>query len=52
MILTSKPIKSQEGLKAGLVDSVVEGKQLIPAAKAWALEMASGTKHRPFTLYR
>lgn len=52
MILTSKPIKSQEGLKAGLVDAVVDAKQLLDTAKAWALDMAAGTKHRPFTLYR
>ena len=52
MILTSKPIKSQEGLKAGLVDAVVEPPHLIGAAKQFARDMAAGIKHRPFTLYR
>ena len=52
MILTSKPIKAEAGLKAGLVDAVVKPDELLSSAKAWALEMAAGTKHRPFTLFR
>lgn len=52
MILTSKPIKSQDGLKAGLIDALVDSKELLSTAKQWALDMATGTRHRPFTLYR
>lgn len=52
MILTSKPIKSEAGLKAGLVDAVLEEGKLLATAKQWAVEMAEGVRHRPFTLYR
>ena len=52
MILTSKPIKAEAGLKSGLVDAVVAPDQLLPAAKARALDMASQQRHRPMSLYR
>ena len=52
MILTSKPIKAEAGLKAGLVDAVVPPEKLLEAAKAAALDMAARVRPRPMSLYR
>ena len=52
MILTSKPIKAEAGLKAGLVDAVVPPAQLLEAAKGAALDMAAHTRSRPMSLHR
>lgn len=42
MMLTSKPIMSEEGKKVGLVDAVVPIPQLLHAARRFALDIASG----------
>ena len=52
MILTSKPIKAEAGLKSGLVDAVVAPEKLLETAKSWALDMATQQRHRPESLYR
>lgn len=52
MILTSKPIKAEAGLKSGLVDAVVAPDKLLETAKSLALDMASQQRHRPMSLYR
>ncbi|CAI5459449.1 unnamed protein product [Closterium sp. Yama58-4] len=52
MILMSKPITSEAGLKAGLVDQIVPSNALLTTAKAWALNIASGRKPWLKTLER
>ncbi|GJP83108.1 hypothetical protein CLOP_g13311 [Closterium sp. NIES-67] len=52
MILMSKPITSEAGLKAGLVDQIVPSNALLATAKAWALDIASGRKPWLKTLER
>lgn len=52
MMLTSAPINDKKAAKLGLVDAVVPADKLLPAARAWAAEIAAGTKPRNFTLYR
>ncbi|CAI7825061.1 unnamed protein product, partial [Closterium sp. NIES-53] len=52
MILMSKPITSEAGLKAGLVDQIVPSNALLTTAKAWALDIASGRKPWLKTLER
>ncbi|CAI5528897.1 unnamed protein product, partial [Closterium sp. Naga37s-1] len=48
----SKPITSEAGLKAGLVDQIVPSNALLTTAKAWALDIASGRKPWLKTLER
>ncbi|BDA49067.1 Peroxisomal fatty acid beta-oxidation multifunctional protein [Coccomyxa sp. Obi] len=52
MMLTSAPINDKKAAKLGLVDAVVPADKLLAAARAWAAEIAAGTKPRNFTLYR
>lgn len=52
MMLTSAPINDKKAAKLGLVDGVVPKDKLLSAARAWAAEIAAGTKPRNFTLYR
>jgi len=52
MMLTSAPINDKKAAKLGLVDAVVPKDQLLPAARAWAADIAAGTKARNQTLYR
>jgi len=45
MMLRSKNIKAEEAMKSGLIDSIVaKPEDLLPAAKALALDIANGTK--------
>jgi len=39
---TSKPILSEEAVQVGLVDAVVPLRQLVPAARKFALDIVSG----------
>ena len=52
MMLTSAPINDKKAAKLGLVDGVVPKEKLLAAARAWAAEIAAGTKPRNFSLYR
>ena len=52
MMLTSAPISDKKAAKLGLVDAVVPQGKLLEAARAWAAEIAAGTKPRNFSLYR
>lgn len=52
MMLTSKPIKDKEALKAGLIDGIFPPDQLLQAAKKLALDIANKQKPRQFSLYR
>lgn len=42
MMLTSKPVMSEEAKQLGLVDAVVPLQQLVPVARKYALDIASG----------
>ncbi|KAL0691614.1 hypothetical protein Bca4012_091293 [Brassica carinata] len=44
MILTSKPVKAEEGHSLGLVDAVVPPAELLNAARRWALDIAGRRK--------
>ncbi|KAF6164422.1 hypothetical protein GIB67_025248 [Kingdonia uniflora] len=44
MMLTSKPIMSEEGNKLGLIDAVVPSGELLKVARAWALDIAEKRK--------
>ncbi|KAF8094641.1 hypothetical protein N665_0358s0023 [Sinapis alba] len=44
MILTSKPVKAEEGHSLGLVDAVVPPVELLNAARRWALDIAERRK--------
>ena len=48
-VLAALPVQAA---KLGLVDGVVPREQLLPAARAWAADIACGAKPRNFTLYR
>eukprot|EP00798_Chlamydomonas_sp_ICE-L_P011222 gene11222-18850_t len=52
MMLTSKPIMSEAGLKLGLIDSIAPRGQLLETAKAYALDIANGRKARMFSISR
>ncbi|CAL5226791.1 g9652 [Coccomyxa viridis] len=52
MMLTSAPVNDKKAAKLGLVDAVVPQGKLLEAARAWAAEIAAGTKPRNFSLYR
>lgn len=41
MMLTSKPVSSEEGKELGLVDEIVPAKGLLSTARQWALDIAS-----------
>ncbi|WZY96201.1 hypothetical protein YC2023_068530 [Brassica napus] len=44
MILTSKPVKAEQGHSLGLVDAVVPPAELLNAARRWALDIAERRK--------
>ncbi|CAI9262585.1 unnamed protein product [Lactuca saligna] len=44
MMLSSKPILSEEGGKLGLVDAIVPPQELLKVAKTWALDIAEARK--------
>ncbi|KAG5569715.1 hypothetical protein H5410_059481 [Solanum commersonii] len=46
MMMTSKPIMSEEGEKLGLIDAVVPSKELLKVARQWALDIAE--RHKPW----
>lgn len=52
MMLSSKPITSEEGKELGLVDAVVPSEQLLATARKWALEIAEGRKPRIISLQK
>ncbi|QHO13495.1 Peroxisomal fatty acid beta-oxidation multifunctional protein [Arachis hypogaea] len=52
MMLKSKPIKSEEGKKLGLIDEIVSPEELLRVSRQWALEI--GERRKPWirTLHR
>ncbi|CAN6456522.1 unnamed protein product [Victoria cruziana] len=44
MMLSSKPITSEEGKERGLIDAVVPPNELLKAARLWALDIANRQK--------
>ncbi|KAL2929183.1 Peroxisomal fatty acid beta-oxidation multifunctional protein AIM1 [Bienertia sinuspersici] len=44
MMLSSKPITSEEGMKLGLINAVVSPQELIKVSRMWALDIADGRK--------
>eukprot|EP00897_Mesotaenium_endlicherianum_P002256 jgi/Mesen1/2058/ME000150S01147 len=52
MMLTSKPIKAEEGLELGLVDEIAPASKLLATAKAWALDIADRRRPWQQVLYR
>ena len=51
-MLTSKPIKDKQALKAGLIDGIFPAGELLDAARKLALEIAENQKPRIFSLTR
>ncbi|KAJ0495781.1 putative isomerase, 3-hydroxyacyl-CoA dehydrogenase, Enoyl-CoA hydratase [Helianthus annuus] len=47
MMLTSKPILSEEGKKLGLIDAIVPPQELLKVSRQWALDIAE--KRKPWT---
>ncbi|MCD7467162.1 Altered inheritance of mitochondria protein 1 [Datura stramonium] len=52
MIMTSKPIMSEEGKKLGLVDAIVPSTELLKIARQWALDIAERRKPWMCSLHR
>jgi enoyl-CoA hydratase/3-hydroxyacyl-CoA dehydrogenase len=53
MMLTSKPVRAEQAAKLGLVDQLVDNpSDLLPAARAHALDVARGLKPRLLSLRR
>ncbi|KAA3468309.1 peroxisomal fatty acid beta-oxidation multifunctional protein AIM1-like [Gossypium australe] len=52
MMLSSKPIMSEEGKKLGLIDALVPSKELLQVSRAWALDMAERRKPWLRSLHR
>ena len=52
MMMTRETINDKKAAKLGLVDAVVPKEKLLEAARAWAAEIAAGSKPRNFSLYR
>ncbi|KAK9268446.1 hypothetical protein L1049_000196 [Liquidambar formosana] len=46
MMLLSKPIMSEEGLKLGLIDAIVSPEELLKVSRLWALDIAE--RRRPW----
>ncbi|CAO2822872.1 unnamed protein product [Amaranthus hypochondriacus] len=46
IMLSSKPITSEDGMKLGLIDAVVPPQELLKVARLWALDIA--VKKKPF----
>ncbi|KAL8234867.1 hypothetical protein R6Q59_020967 [Mikania micrantha] len=52
MMLTSKPILSEEGKKLGLIDAVVPPQDLLKVSRQWALDIAEARKPWVRSLHR
>ncbi|KAI3767920.1 hypothetical protein L2E82_18349 [Cichorium intybus] len=52
MMLTSKPIISEEGAKLGLIDAIVPPQELLKVARKWALDIAEARKPWVRSLHR
>ncbi|VFQ68073.1 unnamed protein product [Cuscuta campestris] len=52
MMLTSKPILSEEGKKLGLIDAIVTPEELIKVSRKWALDIAGRNKPWIRSLHR
>ncbi|XP_071716970.1 peroxisomal fatty acid beta-oxidation multifunctional protein AIM1-like [Rutidosis leptorrhynchoides] len=52
MMLTSKPILSEEGAKLGLIDAIVPSQELLKVSRQWALDIAEGRKPWVRSLHR
>ncbi|KAL2999697.1 hypothetical protein AAZX31_09G174300 [Glycine max] len=52
MMLTSKPITSEEGRKLGLIDAIVSSEELLNASRLWALEIGERCKPWVRSLHR
>ncbi|KAH7445114.1 hypothetical protein KP509_02G107300 [Ceratopteris richardii] len=52
MMLTSKPISSEEARELGLVDAIVPAKDLISTARRWALEITNSQKPKIVSLHK
>ncbi|XP_076889822.1 peroxisomal fatty acid beta-oxidation multifunctional protein AIM1-like [Bidens hawaiensis] len=52
MMLTSKPILSEEGKKLGLIDEIVPPQDLLKVSRQWALDIAEARKPWVRSLHR
>ncbi|KAK8559100.1 hypothetical protein V6N13_098695 [Hibiscus sabdariffa] len=52
MMLSSKPIMSEEGKKLGLIDALVPSEDLLKVSRAWALDIAEKRKPWLRSLHR
>ncbi|KAL4303105.1 hypothetical protein GQ457_10G016830 [Hibiscus cannabinus] len=52
MMLSSKPIMSEEGKKLGLIDALVPSEDLLKVSRAWALDIAERRKPWLRSLHR
>nr|XP_043623548.1 peroxisomal fatty acid beta-oxidation multifunctional protein AIM1-like [Erigeron canadensis] len=52
MMLTSKPILSEEGAKLGLIDAIVPPQELLNVSRQWALDIAEGRRPWVRSLHR
>ncbi|KAK3017975.1 hypothetical protein RJ639_002732, partial [Escallonia herrerae] len=52
MMLTSKPVRSEEALSLGLVDAIVPADELLSTARRWALEILERRKPWVSSLYK
>ncbi|XP_018628548.1 peroxisomal fatty acid beta-oxidation multifunctional protein AIM1 isoform X2 [Nicotiana tabacum] len=52
MMMTSKPIMSEEGKKLGLIDAIVPPTELLKVARQWALDIAERRKPWMRSLHR
>ncbi|KAI3711607.1 hypothetical protein L1987_70146 [Smallanthus sonchifolius] len=52
MMLTSKPILSEEGKKLGLIDAIVPPQDLLKVSRQWALDIAEARKPWVRSLHR
>ncbi|KAJ0799775.1 putative isomerase, 3-hydroxyacyl-CoA dehydrogenase, Enoyl-CoA hydratase [Helianthus annuus] len=52
MMLTSKPILSEEGKKLGLIDAIVPPQELLKVSRQWALDIAERRKPWTRSLHR
>ncbi|XP_010524718.1 PREDICTED: peroxisomal fatty acid beta-oxidation multifunctional protein MFP2 [Tarenaya hassleriana] len=52
MILTSKPVKAEEGYSLGLVDAVVPNAEILNTARHWALDIVERRKKWVSSIYK
>ncbi|KAJ8528286.1 hypothetical protein K7X08_021978 [Anisodus acutangulus] len=52
MMMTSKPIMSEEGKRLGLIDAIVPSTELLKVARQWALDIAERRKPWMLSLHR